>query len=118
MAGYRLIISTALRHHTFVKGLLSTGLLLLDARVLVGEFGFVVRAHDFLEHRILSLLICHSRAVNLGRSGNYFANLGELGRLRSEGLFLMLWIQNATHTEKLPVSLELRCEICLWKVEP
>jgi hypothetical protein len=107
-----------LRYNVLVESLLSAGLLLLNTSVLVGELVTIKIPCDLLEESILPLLARESRAEELGRSGDDLADLRIFGGARAEGLLLVLGVQDASHAEDLPLSLELGGHVRLGKIEP
>lgn len=99
-------------------GLLAARLLPLDPRVLGLQLGPVHDSHSLLQHRLLPLLIRHPGAEELGRAGDDLSDLGVFGRAGPKGLLLVLRVQETTHAEYLPVSLELGREVRLGQIEP
>lgn len=87
----------ALGHYLLIETLLSAGLLLLNTRVLGRELGSVVGTHHLLQQGTLPFLSSQSGAIKLSRAGDDLANMRILGRTRSEGLLLVLGIQDASH---------------------
>lgn len=107
-----------MRYNVLVESLLSAGLLLLDTSVLVGELMTVKIPCDLLEEGILPLLARESRAEELGRSGDDLADLGIFRSARAEVLLLVFGVQDASHAEDLPLSLELGGHVRLGEIEP
>lgn len=92
--------------------------MLLDASVLIGELVAIKTPCDFFKESSLSLLARQSGAEKFSRSLDDLADLGVLGSARAEGLLLVLGIQDASHAEDLPLSLELGGHVRLGKIEP
>lgn len=107
-----------MRYNVLVECLFSAGLLLLDTSVLVGELVTIKIPRDLLEESVLPLLARQSRAEELSRSGDDLADLGVFGSARAEVLLLVLGIQDASHAEDLPLSLELGGHVRLGEIEP
>lgn len=105
-------------YDVLVESLLSAGLLLLDASVLVLQLDGIVLARHLLKERPLPLLAREPSAVELGWSLDDLADLRVLGSAGPQSLLLVLGVEQATHAQQLPVPLELWREVRLWKVEP
>lgn len=94
-------------------GLLNLLVLSLEMAVLI------LTSHDLFGECLLPIPLVQPCAVVLGGSFNDSANLRECWKLGLAHVLVMtMGVKYWTHFEKSQISLQLRCEICLWHIKP
>lgn len=74
--------------------------------------------HDFLKDCLFPFLAGESRTVEVGWAPYDLADARVFRWSRPQSFLLMLGVQQSTHAQQLPISLELGCEISFGEVEP
>lgn len=114
-------LSISLGLQVLVESLLSTGLGGLDVAVLGLEASVLpLQRQGLLDKVFLAILLGDTTTEELGGTLDDGADLRELGNPGLAILLLVvsLRIQDRTHPNELQISLELRGQLGLGKVEP